>query len=238
MIALTVSFNAVSNDPLFDDESNPCDTSYVTEYHQEGQIPLDKRNIIETWDEAKKIPTVDSVIEPKYITTGFELKFLYYKYHKVQAFYGLIGEEYDFDVICPRDYQTNGFVIVFGKDVSVLSELLPVHEQSKILDQLKPENSLITLTGMRDLFDGNAWEIYGHTSESAQISILVYNPNMILATEDKIFANSDGDFSTVITNGGPLFTSGTYIIIANQTGVESQITFDWIKKDIPVRQGI
>ena len=93
------------------DESNPCDNSHLTNYEEDHQFPLDKMNILKTWDDAKRIPTVENVIVPPYIPNDFELEFLYYNYHKVHAYYGLITEEFDGDVICPIDYQIKGFVI-------------------------------------------------------------------------------------------------------------------------------
>ncbi|MEJ4846127.1 hypothetical protein SKA08_15495, partial [Enterococcus faecium] len=69
-------------------QENPCRKSPVTEQNLEkghhhdpyanrynlwGQEPLNKMYMIESWNVAKKIPTVGNVIEPLYIPAGFEL---------------------------------------------------------------------------------------------------------------------------------------------------------------------
>lgn len=107
-----------------------------------------------------------------------------------------------------------------------------------ILDQLKSENYLFSLTDVSEIIDAGAWEIRGYTPDTTnEISLFIYNENGMLITQDKIFANPSGEFSTVITTGGPLFTAGTYTLIANQTGnTPSQVTtsFELTNPSIPV----
>ena len=116
------------------DKLDPCDKRYVNRYNMADQEPLNKMHMIDTWDIAKKILTVGNVIEPLYIPDGFELKYLYYYYHDVDAFYGLTTIEFDTDVICPMDYENNGFVIEYNKSgPKIHSTILSTEEIDKIL---------------------------------------------------------------------------------------------------------
>ena len=48
-------------------EKDPCHKPYGNKYNLWQQEPLNKMYMIDTWDIAKKIPTVGNVIEPLYI---------------------------------------------------------------------------------------------------------------------------------------------------------------------------
>ncbi len=84
-------------------------------------------------------------------------------------------------------------------DVQVFEDALEVHE-------------------LKNLDGGLTWELIGKTTKIEQeIQIFIYNPDGILISEDKKFANPDGEFSVLITTGGPLWKeSGFYKVTAQQ----------------------
>jgi len=121
--------------------------------------------------------------------------------------------------------------------IAIISLIIIGISMISILGQSKNEHQSFGLTEVREVFEGNAWEIIGYSDNDEEISIFVYNPNGVLATKDKLFTNSVGIFSTIITNGGPLFIKGTYTVIANQTDnplSHAQITFELTKPTIPI----
>jgi len=73
------------------------------------------------------------------------------------------------------------------------------------LDAIKQTNPLV-------------WIITGRTTDvESEIILNLYNPENVFVTRDIIAPDHDGEFSTVITAGGPLFKpSGHYKITLQQ----------------------
>ena len=67
----------------------------------------------------------------------------------------------------------------------------------------------------------STWQITGRTSDIEQQVILnLYNPDDVFITWDVIVPDSDGEFSTIIATGGPLFQlSGHYKVTLQQGDV-------------------
>ncbi len=66
--------------------------------------------------------------------------------------------------------------------------------------------------------DPSVWIVTGKTTDvKSEIILHLYNPENVFISRDVVLPDSDGNFSTVITNGGPLFKlSGHYKITLQQ----------------------
>lgn len=107
--------------------------------------------------------------------------------------------------------------ILFGAIVTVIVLTGITFAVNFVVNNTGIEKKILEIHKLNKLKDGS-WEIVGKTLNiNDEIVISVYNPDGVVITEDKIFANSDGDFSTKITTGGPLFRhAGFYKITAQQ----------------------
>ncbi|MCV0409653.1 hypothetical protein [Nitrosopumilus sp.] len=67
--------------------------------------------------------------------------------------------------------------------------------------------------------DPSVWIVTGKTTDTkSEIIMHLYNPEDVFVSRDVILPDSDGTFSTIITNGGPLFQlSGHYKITLQQS---------------------
>lgn len=105
--------------------------------------------------------------------------------------------------------------LIFGILIVIIATIVIV---TISVNDVKVSEETLEVYELKNLDGGLTWKLVGKTTKIEQeILIFVYNPDGILISEDKKFANPDGEFSVLITTGGPLWKeSGFYKVTAQQ----------------------
>jgi hypothetical protein len=105
----------------------------------------------------------------------------------------------------------------------LLYNLIPVDDASRDFNMFKEDeesyDNTITDIELNFLHNSSVLKFVGKTTNVDQeIGFLVYNPNGTPIFADTSFANSDGEFKSLITTGGPLWRQVGNFTFAIQQG--------------------